>query len=104
MKLNKIILTGLLATTLVGTSFAANTIENSNLVVFVNEDKTPKEIKVSELPEAVIEALKNETYAGWEAKKAWIVKKDDKKLYKVEVHNGEEKTTLLFDDKGVAIG
>jgi len=104
MKLTKIILTGVLATALTGISFATNTVKDSTLIVLANEEKAPKEIKVSELPEAVLEALKGESYSGWEAQKAWIVLKEDEEVYQVEVQKGAERTVLFFDEEGSAIG
>lgn len=79
------------------------TTRDTTAMVMVEKDAKPLEIKVSELPEAVQEALKSDAYEGWKAEKAFVIQKKDKKVYKVEVTKGEEKTTLLFNEDGEAI-
>ena len=106
MKLSKIILTGVLATALSGVTFAANTAEDTTALasLYEYEENVPQEIKISELPQAVQDALQTEPYEGWEAERAWVIQKEEKIVYQIEVVNEEETTTLLFDENGVAIG
>ncbi|HLV41548.1 MAG TPA: hypothetical protein VKY37_04660 [Brumimicrobium sp.] len=104
MKLSKIILTGLLTVTLTGMSFANTTLHDSTVFASVDEENAPQEIKVSELPQAIKQSLKSEAYDGWEPSKAWMIKKQDKVIYQIEVVNEEESTTLLFDEDGAALG
>ena len=115
MKLSTIILTGVLATAFTSASFAqseetvSETIvvaaeETQELAMADEESAAAKEIKISELPQAVQQSLNTDMYEGWDAKRAWIVKKDSKHLYKVEVENKEDQTqNLLFDENGIAI-
>ena len=104
MKLSKIILTGILATALSSVTLAGNTLEDSTAIASVYERNTPQEIKLSELPQAVQETLKTIPYEGWKAERAWVIEKEDKTLYQIEVVNKEESTTLIFDEEGAAIG
>lgn len=117
MKISKIILTGVIATAFTSGAFAqAETVaiqaeateiaiaDTASLALVNEETKEAKEIKISELPQAVQQSLKTDLYKGWKATRAWIVQKDKKNLYKVEVANEEDKTqNLLFDENGIAI-
>ena len=111
MRLSTIILTGVLATAFTSAPFAQSAVtetaavpvEQTQELALADIESADKEIKVSELPEAVQAALKSDAYEGWEAQRAWIVEKDEKVLYQVEVLKGEETATLLFDEKGAAI-
>ena len=125
MKLSKIILTGVIATAFTSGAFAqaepvaiqaeaiqveeaqvaeVMTADPSSEAMAIEEANEAKEIKISELPQAVQQSLKTDLYKGWKATRAWLVKKDKKNLYKVEVANAEDKTqNLLFDENGIAI-
>ena len=100
MKINKIILTGILATAMMGTSFAANHIEDSTAIAVVNNDNTPKEIKVAELPQAVQKSLKKESCT---AQRAFLLYKDDQPIYQVEGTKEGEKVILHYDANGKEI-
>jgi hypothetical protein len=116
MRLSTIILTGVIATAFTSASFAQNAVtetvaieavaveESTEIAMADEESAAAKEIKISELPQAVQQSLNTDVYEGWDAKRAWIVKKDSKHLYKVEVENNEDETqNLLFDENGIAI-
>lgn len=102
MKIGKVLMTGVLTVVLTSASFAAVPTSNmvSNAVVKADQDNQQEEIKVSELPDKVQEALKGEAYKGWDPQKAFVVNKGDKKVYKVKASKGEEKVTLLFNENG----
>ncbi len=110
MKLNKIILAGVIATAFASASFAQSGAVNEQPVAIPVEEKaidveTSKdngtEIKLSELPTPVQEALKSDPYKDWISKRAWIVTRDGNKFYRVEVENPKnESTTILFDANG----
>lgn len=93
MKINKIILTGIIATAMIGTSFAANQVDNSIAIAVVNEENTPKEIAVSELPQAVKDQLKAD---ACEAQRAFLLYKDDQPIYQVEALKEGEQIILHY--------
>lgn len=105
MKLSKIILTGVIATALTSGAFAqtetvAVAVEQTAIDATAAKDDGT-EIKLSELPVGVQNALKSDKYKAWISKRAWIVTRDDNKFYRVEVENPKgESTTLLFDGTG----
>lgn len=111
MKLGNIILTGVLAVALAPVAFGQNgsnetaavAVEETQTIAVAEVESADKEIKVSELPEAVQNALKSDAYKGWEPQRAWIVEKDAKTLFQVEVLKVEETAILLFDENGAAI-
>lgn len=111
MKLGKFLMTGVIAIALAPVTFgqtainesAAVQVEEAKIIAAADVVDADKEIKVSELPEAVKNALTSDAYKGWEAKKAWIIEKDAKTLYQVEVVKGDETATLLFDKNGASI-
>lgn len=100
MKISKIILTAILATAMTGTSFAATQVEDSTAVIAMNEENTPKEIKVSELPSAVQETLKSD---ACEAQRAFVLYKEEQKIYQVEALHDGEQVILYFDEEGKKI-
>lgn len=97
MKLSKLILTGVFATTLMGASFAANTVESRTSITVVKDEQAPKEIKVSELPQAVQESLKA---ANCEADKAYLMESNGEIVYQVEAKKEGKKITLMYDENG----
>ena len=119
MKISKIILTGVIATALTSGAFAqAETVaiqteateiavaDTTSLALANEESSEAKEIKISELPQAVQQSLKTDLYKDWNFRRAWIVEKDKNNLYKVEAVNEEDKNivqNLLFDENGIAI-
>ena len=103
MKLSKLILTGVFATTMMGASFAANTVEDTTsmaAVTIVNEEEAPKEIKVSELPKAIHAVLKENEY---EAEKAYLMQRNGEVIYQVEAKKEGENMTFMFDENGKEI-
>ena len=100
MNFSKIILSGIVATTMMGTSFAANHIEDSITIAVVNDDLTPKEIKLSELPQAVQEALKANKIV---AERAFLLYKDEQAIYEIEAKKDGEKIILRYDASGKEI-
>lgn len=67
----------------------------------MQDDKNKTSIAVSELPAPVRTALASDAHAGWEAKEAWKITKDDGAVYyKVNAVKGSAKTTLKFDSNG----
>ena len=112
MKLGKIILTGVIATALTSGAFAQEAAVETTVAVTeiapnaisdeANDNGT--EIKLSELPVGVQNALKSDKYKAWISKRAWVVTRDDNKFYRVEVENPKgESTTLLFDGTGKVV-
>src|SRR5690554_8121300 len=85
MKLNNLLLTGLLVAGITGSTFAGSNLEDSTAtaktyekasveaveVVNVENEQEKKEVKLTALPVAITEALNNDKYAGWEAEKAF---------------------------------
>ena len=145
MKLTKIILTGVFATALMGTSFAAiETIQDTTKVekveavkVVTEEGKTKevktekvetkvedgvlaeanldqisrvedestsrKEIKLTALPPAITEALKNEKFLDCKVQKAYVIEEDDVKTYEIQIKRGANKETVFFDEEGTEV-
>lgn len=118
MKFNKIILTGVLATTMMGGAFASTTIEDSTAalntyddttsielaeVVAVESEQNKKEVKLTALPAPVIDALKSEQYVAWKAEKAYKYKEDGETVYEILVKQGADQATLYFNEEGMAI-
>ncbi|MGE5394276.1 MAG: PepSY-like domain-containing protein [Candidatus Saccharibacteria bacterium] len=71
-------------------------LQNKTAVVQEKDDKY-KEIKTSELPDAVTKSI-NRSYAGYKIDKAFRDKDEDS--YKVKVEKGNTKEFLYFDNKG----
>ena len=99
MKINKIILTGILATAMMGTSFAAGHVEDSTAIV-ASKDHTPREIKVAELPQPVQKSLKDESCT---AQRVFLLYKDDQPIYQVEGLKEGEQVILHFDANGKSV-
>lgn len=100
MNYRKIVLCGIVAITLMGTSFAANHVENSVAIAVVNDDLTPKEIKLSELPQAVKNSLKANKSV---AERAFLLYKDEQAIYEIEATKDGEKIILRYDASGKEI-
>lgn len=66
-------------------------------VVAVQQDEKVK-IKPEELPDAVKKTLEGPEYRGWLVNAAYHNK--SKKQYEVELKNGAEVLTVLFDQEG----
>lgn len=58
------------------------------------------EIAAADLPEAVQTSLKGEDYQGWTVSKAFKVKKEDVKFYKVILTNGTEERKVKMNSDG----
>ena len=69
-------------------------------MVAINNDNTPKEIKVSELPQAVQKTLKKESLV---AQRVFLLYKDDQPIYQVEATKGGEQVILHYNANGVGI-
>lgn len=99
MKISKLILSGIFATAMLGTTsaFAANNLDTATIVL--NEDVQPTAMKVEELPEAIQQSIKVNAY---HAEKAYFLYKGEEKVYQVEVSKEGEKSTLYFHEDGKA--
>lgn len=132
MKIAKIILTGVFATAMMSTSFAAvEIIQDTSKVeevivveeviieeevtveeveedmilaeVIGNEADGRKEIKLTALPPAILTALKAEPFLDCKVEKAYLIKEDGNKTYEIEVKRGENQETLYFNEEGTQI-
>ncbi|WP_123776119.1 hypothetical protein [Brumimicrobium aurantiacum] len=105
MKLTKTILTGLFATAMITTAYSGVLNESSFTIDYktISQEQTKEEIALTSLPSAITDELKTDAYAGWKAKKAYVVKTKEGKHYEVLVSNGEEKMSLFFNEDGRAI-
>lgn len=64
-------------------------------------DKEMKdEVAVADLPEAVHTALEADDYKGWTISKAYKVKKDDAKFYKLYLTQGDEEVKVKMLPNG----
>lgn len=71
--------------------------------VATNNPDEKVQIKLEELPAPVQTALKGDTFQGWVAKKAYIVKAE-KPYYEVELSNAKAETTAVkFNEDGTVI-
>lgn len=68
-----------------------------------NHDR--KEVKLTVLPPAITEALKQDRFSDCKVQRAYVVKDEnlDQKIYEVEVKRGEGKETFLFHENGDVI-
>ncbi len=98
----KRILLALCTFSLFGTSFVAAsgyTVEVVSHIQQAHEEKTP--VNVNTLPEAVKNVLSGNSYVGWLATIAFMVKGDDLAVYyEIELKKGEEITTLRLTQNG----
>lgn len=69
--------------------------------VHAQEDQKTK-IETSALPDAVKKSLATDTYKGWQASGAWVVKATPE-YYVIELQNGDKKNTVKMDKEGKAI-
>lgn len=100
MKISKIILSGIFATAMLGTTsaFASNNLETIKIVLD-DEAVKPTAMKIEELPEAIQQAIKVNAY---HAERAYFLYKGDEKVYQVDVSKEGEKSTLYFHEDGKA--
>lgn len=65
-------------------------------VTVVQDDR--EKIKAEELPQTVKKSLEAEEYRGWLISAAYHIKSKDQ--YEVELKNGAETKTVIFDKEG----
>lgn len=66
-----------------------------------NQEKVP--VKLEELPDGVKKALASESYAGWKAETAFLIK-GDSPYYEINVKNeAGEAATLSLDETGAPV-
>lgn len=99
MKITKIILSGIFATAMLGTTsaFAATTIVNTPIKLVMDMEHEPTAMKISELPEAIQQSIK---VNGYHAERAFFLYKGEEKVYQVDVSKEGEKSTLYFHEDG----
>lgn len=68
-----------------------------------NHDR--EEVKLTLLPPAITEALKQKRFSDCKVERAYVVKSNDvdEKVYEVEVKKGESNSTVLFHENGNVI-
>ena len=93
MKITKLILSGIFATAMLGTTsaFAATQVDNSPIKMAIDHEKEPTAMKISELPEAIQQSIK---VNGYHAERAYFTYKGEEKVYKVDVSKEGEKSSL----------
>jgi len=65
--------------------------------------KDKAEVSISELPADVQASLRTEMANGWEAKKAWKIKGDHGKYYKIKLMKGDEMKKVKYKADGKAM-
>lgn len=75
---------------------AIETVKIEKVVVKDGEEKTP--IKLEELPQAIQDVLKTDTYKEWTPTAAFAVKDGEKSYFQVDVKKGEETASLKFTE------
>jgi hypothetical protein len=74
--------------------------QEAEVAVAATNNDGETEVAVADLPEAVQVALKAEDYQGWTVSKAYKVKKDGAKFYKVYLTQGDEKVKVKMHPNG----
>ncbi|MCZ4242887.1 hypothetical protein [Pedobacter punctiformis] len=69
-------------------------------IVAVQDSVTKTPVKLEELPEPVTTALKSDTYKGWAATEAWLVKDGTKEYYLINVKKEAETGSVKIDKDG----
>lgn len=78
-----------------------NVMADGKVKINVVQDDRVK-IKSEELPETVKKSLEAEEYRGWLINAAYHIKSKDQ--FEVELKNGAEAKTVIFDKEGKKVG
>lgn len=72
-------------------------------IVMNSEEQEKIPVKIEDLPTAVTKALESESYIGWKAETAFLIK-GDSPYYEINVKNeAGEMATLNLDEAGVPV-
>lgn len=77
---------------------AAPVFENESLEILQDETKT--EVDVAELPETVTTALATDDNKDWTISKAFLVKKEEKEYYAIDLTKDTESKTVNVSKEG----
>lgn len=93
----------ILFATMLMTSFATLAVQANAQVETTAQQAQETPVKPEELPEAVKTALAGDTYKGWTATAATMVKNGATEYYKIELSKDQEKQTVNLDKDGKAV-
>jgi hypothetical protein len=62
-----------------------------------------EEVKLTLLPPAITEALKQEEYLDYKVEKAFVIKENDVKTYEIRVKKADVQSKMLFNEKGIRL-
>lgn len=86
------------------TTAKANTIIKNPVVISIHQDTTQKTpVKMEELPDPVKTTLKADLFKEWVPSAAFLIKKDGKEYYEIDVQKGEEKKVANIGSDGKMI-
>lgn len=87
--------------------FETDTLESEpvDAVEVLQEDaeQNKKEVKLTALPAAIVDALKSDVYSGWEAQRAYEIDTNGEVHYEIVVKKGAEQKSLYFSREGKEI-
>ena len=94
----KKVMFALLALTVSASVVSASTIKSNDGTAIVNVLDEKVKISPEELPDAVKAALNSPDFTGWQIAAAY--KYTESGMYEVELKNGDETTSIKFDQDG----
>jgi len=80
--------------------FAASTQIESNNIIVVEQEVSKTTVEVTDLPEAVTEAIQTQLNQGWEINEAALIADKEKTLYIIKLSKEDETSTLKITPEG----